>query len=102
MSLFVTLALLAAAPAAGEDPDSIVVTGTPDAKREERKRAAEFVRRAGVARLNPVARWIERDDPALKFTLGMLEEIRAQPVDYPIASVALRRFAQLVQAGAKG
>ncbi|MBC6943204.1 MAG: NAD-glutamate dehydrogenase [Xanthomonadales bacterium] len=51
---------------------------------------------------HPAARWIERDDPTLKFTLGMLEEIRSQPVDYPIASVALRRFAQLVQAGAKG
>jgi glutamate dehydrogenase len=51
---------------------------------------------------HPVARWLERDDAALKFTLGMLNEIRAQPVDYPIASVALRRFAQLVQAGAKG
>ncbi|MBX3688973.1 NAD-glutamate dehydrogenase [Dokdonella sp.] len=50
---------------------------------------------------HPVARWMERDDPALKFTLGMLEEISTQPVDYPIASVALRRIAQLVQAGAK-
>jgi hypothetical protein len=68
MSLFVTLALLAAAPAAGEDPDSIVVTGTPDAKREERKRAAEFVRRAGVARLNPVARWIA---PVCPRTVGV-------------------------------
>jgi glutamate dehydrogenase len=49
---------------------------------------------------NPVAAWLERDDPALKFTLGMLAEIRTQTVDYPIASVALRRLAQLVQAGA--
>lgn len=50
---------------------------------------------------HPVARWLERDDPTLKFTLGLLDEIRSQNVDYPIASVALRRFAQLVQAGAK-
>ncbi|HEY0178110.1 MAG TPA: NAD-glutamate dehydrogenase, partial [Dokdonella sp.] len=50
---------------------------------------------------DPVAHWLERDDPTLKFTLGLLGEIRAQPVDYPIASVALRRFAQLVQAAAK-
>ncbi|MBX3700610.1 MAG: NAD-glutamate dehydrogenase [Dokdonella sp.] len=57
---------------------------------------------AAAGEPHPAARWIERDDPALKFTLGMLEEIRSQPVDYPIASVALRRFAQLVQAGAKG
>jgi len=49
---------------------------------------------------HPVAAWLERDDPALKFTLGMLAEIRSQTVDYPIASVALRRLAQLVQAGA--
>jgi glutamate dehydrogenase len=50
---------------------------------------------------HPVARWLEREDPTLKFTLGLLDEIRTQHVDYPIASVALRRFAQLVQAGAK-
>jgi glutamate dehydrogenase len=50
---------------------------------------------------HPVARWLERDDPILKFTLGLLEEIRSQTVDYPIASVALRRFAQLVQSAAK-
>ena len=31
----------------------------------------------------------------------MLAEIRTQTVDYPIASVALRRLAQLVQAGAQ-
>ncbi len=50
---------------------------------------------------NRVKAWLERDDPSLKFTLGMLAEIRTQTVDYPIASVALRRLAQLVQAGAK-
>jgi glutamate dehydrogenase len=50
---------------------------------------------------NRVNAWLERDDPSLKFTLGMLAEIRTQTVDYPIASVALRRLAQLVQAGAK-
>ena len=50
---------------------------------------------------HPVARWLERDDPALRFTLGLLEDLRSQQVDYPIASVALRRFAQLVQAAAK-
>ncbi|HEX7130315.1 MAG TPA: NAD-glutamate dehydrogenase, partial [Rhodanobacteraceae bacterium] len=45
-----------------------------------------------------VAAWLDRDDPALKFTRGMLDEIRTQNVDYPIASVALRRLAQLAQA----
>src|SRR3546814_18192794 len=58
MSLFVAIVLLAAAPAADDDPNSIIVTGTPEAKREEQKRADEFVRRTGVATLNPVARGI--------------------------------------------
>ncbi len=44
-----------------------------------------------------VAAWLDRDDPALKFTRSMLDEIRTQNVDYPIASVALRRLAQLAQ-----
>ena len=56
---------------------------------------------ASAGEAHPVARWLERDDPALKFTLGLLEEIRTQSIDYPIASVALRRFAQLVQAASK-
>jgi len=56
---------------------------------------------AAPTEAHPVARWLERDDPTLKFTLGLLEEIRSQTVDYPIASVALRRFAQLVQAATK-
>ena len=84
MSLFITLALLAAAPAAGEDPDSIIVTGIPDAKREERKRAAEFVRRAGVAQLEPVARWIA---PVCPRTLGVAAKI-AGIVDDRIREVA--------------
>jgi len=50
---------------------------------------------------DPVTTWMRRDDPTLAFTLALLEELRAQPVDYPIASVALRRFAQLVQAASK-
>ncbi len=44
-----------------------------------------------------VKAWLERDDPQLQFTRGMLDEIRSVDVDYPIASVALRRLAQLVQ-----
>ena len=56
---------------------------------------------AAAGEAHPVARWLERDDPSLKFTLGLLEEIRTQSIDYPIASVALRRFAQLVQAASK-
>jgi glutamate dehydrogenase len=48
-----------------------------------------------------VAAWLNREDPALKFTLGMFDDMRTQVVtDYPIVSVAVRRLAQLVQAGA--
>ncbi len=47
-----------------------------------------------------VEAWLGREDAALRYTLGMLAEIRALPLDYPIASVAVRRLAQLVQAGA--
>ena len=44
-------------------------------------------------------KWLARDDPSLRYTLGMLGEIRGLPLDYPIASVALRRLAQLVRTG---
>jgi glutamate dehydrogenase len=46
-----------------------------------------------------VSAWLERDDPQLQFTRGMLDEIRSVDVDYPIASVALRRLAQIAQSG---
>src|SRR5690606_23376824 len=47
-----------------------------------------------------VAQWIGRDDAALRFTLGMLAELGAQKtLDYPPASVAVRRLAQLANAG---
>ena len=46
--------------------------------------------------------WLNRDDPALKFTLAMFADMRSQLVaDYPIVSVAVRRLANLVQAGAR-
>ena len=45
--------------------------------------------------------WLNRDDPSLKFTVAMFADMRSQVVtDYPIVSVAVRRLAQLVQAGA--
>jgi glutamate dehydrogenase len=45
-----------------------------------------------------VEAWLNRDDPALKFTLAMFADMRSQLVaDYPIVSVAVRRLAQLVQ-----
>ncbi len=46
-----------------------------------------------------VARWLGRDDAPLHFTLGMLTELAAQTsLDYPTASVAVRRLAMLAQA----
>ena len=67
---------------------------------QHRALATQILSTAAAGDEHPVAAWLERDDPSLKFTLGMLAEIRTQTVDYPIASVALRRLAQLVQAGA--
>ncbi len=50
-----------------------------------------------------VVNWIQRDDPALKFTLGMFADMRSQvSMDYPTVSVAVRRLAQLAQVGARG
>ncbi len=46
---------------------------------------------------SPVQAWLERDDAALKYTRSMLAEILMQNADYPIASVAVRRLAQLAQ-----
>ena len=41
--------------------------------------------------------WLERDDPMLRHTRAMLADILSQNADYPIASVAVRRLAQLAQ-----
>ena len=47
-----------------------------------------------------VRSWIGRDDAALRFTLSMLNELAAQKtLDYPTASVAVRRLAQLTANG---
>ncbi|HEX7339790.1 MAG TPA: NAD-glutamate dehydrogenase domain-containing protein, partial [Rhodanobacteraceae bacterium] len=48
---------------------------------------------------DPVAAWLDRDDPTTRYTRSVLAEIMSQSADYPIASVALRRLAQLAQAG---
>jgi glutamate dehydrogenase len=44
-----------------------------------------------------VQAWLNRDDATLKYTRSMLAEILTQNADYPIASVAVRRLAQLAQ-----
>ena len=47
-----------------------------------------------------VTAWLERDDPTLRFTLSMLTELAAQKsLDYPTASVAVQRLAQLASRG---
>ena len=47
-----------------------------------------------------VTAWLERDDPTLRFTLSMLTELAAQnSLDYPTASVAVQRLAQLASRG---
>ena len=44
--------------------------------------------------------WIERDDAPLRFTLGMLGELATQKtLDYPTASVAVRRLSMLSAEG---
>jgi len=68
---------------------------------QQRALATQILATAREGDADPVRTWLDRDDPVLRFTLGMLEEIRSQKVDYPIASVALRRVAQLVQAASK-
>jgi glutamate dehydrogenase len=43
-----------------------------------------------------VRHWMERDDPVLRFTLSMLNELSAQKtLDYPTVSVAVQRLSQL-------
>jgi glutamate dehydrogenase len=47
-----------------------------------------------------VPEWLERDDPALRFTQTMLADLRSQKsLDYPTVSVAVRRLAQMAAAG---
>ena len=47
-----------------------------------------------------VAAWMARDDQTLRFTLAMLNELAAQKsLDYPTASVAVQRLAQLASRG---
>ncbi len=74
MGPLAALALLAAAPVASDDPDAIIVTGTPVTREEAKKRAAEYVRRTGVAQLKPLARWI---DPVCPRTVGVDDAVAA-------------------------
>ncbi|MBJ7500657.1 MAG: hypothetical protein JHC57_12975 [Sphingopyxis sp.] len=72
--MLAAIALLAAAPVAGDDADAIIVTGTPVTREEAKKRAAEYVRRAGIAQLKPLARWV---DPVCPRTVGVEDDVAA-------------------------
>jgi glutamate dehydrogenase len=63
---------------------------------QQRALVAQVVSMPGDDADAKVAQWMQRDDPALRFTLSMLNELAAQKtLDYPTASVAVRRLAQL-------
>ena len=68
---------------------------------QHRALTAQVIERGGSGKgAELVDAWLNRDDPSLKFTLGMFADMRTQVVaDYPIVSVAVRRLAQLVQTG---
>ncbi len=65
---------------------------------QHRTLAMQVIAAARKGDATPVQTWLGRDDAQLRYTLGMLAEIRGQSMDYPIASVALRRLAQLAHA----
>ena len=65
---------------------------------QHRALALQVLSLAGDRRgLSPVQAWLQRDNATLKYTRSMLAEILTQNADYPIASVAVRRLAQLAQ-----
>jgi glutamate dehydrogenase len=65
---------------------------------QHRALASQVLQLPGAADgLSPVQAWLQRDDPTLQYTRSMLAEILTQNADYPIASVAVRRLAQLAQ-----
>ena len=62
----------------------------------QRTLTSEVLRMPGATAEAKVKHWIGRDDPALRFTLSMLNELAAQKtLDYPTASVAVQRLSQL-------
>lgn len=63
---------------------------------QQRALVGEVLASAGGAPGDQVARWLGRDDAALRYTLAMLADLRnLRSLDYPILSVAVRRLAQL-------
>ncbi|MBK8286799.1 MAG: NAD-glutamate dehydrogenase [Ahniella sp.] len=69
---------------------------------QQRALAAQVLERGQGDGNERVAAFLKREDPALKFTLTMFADMRTQVnMDYPTVSVAVRRLAQLAQAGAR-
>jgi glutamate dehydrogenase len=65
---------------------------------QHRALATQVLALSGTGKdVSPVQAWLDRDDATLKYTRTMLAEILTQNADYPIASVAVRRLAQLAQ-----
>ena len=65
---------------------------------QHRALATQVLALSGTGKdVSPVQAWLDRDDATLKYTRSMLAEILTQNADYPIASVAVRRLAQLAQ-----
>ena len=63
---------------------------------QQRALVQQVLERPGSNADAMVRAWLERDDPALRFTLSMLNELAAQKsLDYPTASVAVQRLSQL-------
>ena len=67
---------------------------------QHRALASQVLQLAGANKeVSPVQSWLQRDNATLQYTRSMLAEILTQNADYPIASVAVRRLAQLAQVG---
>ena len=67
---------------------------------QQRQLTMQVLEATGATADAKLAHWIGRDDAALRFTLGMLSELAAQKsLDYPTASVAVRRLSMLSQEG---
>ncbi len=65
---------------------------------QHRALSSQVLQLAGTRKdVSPVQAWLQRDDATLQYTRSMLAEILTQSADYPIASVAVRRLAQLAQ-----
>ncbi len=67
---------------------------------QQRALLQQVLARPGTNADAKVRSWLERGDPALRFTLAMLNELAAQKaLDYPTSSVAVQRLSQLATRG---